>query len=385
VTHVAYVVSRWGEPTQTFVRREAEAIMASGVTVTAYSIKRPASNGGVPVTWLSPLEVARGTIRAVARHPIRTIRRLTRVLKASARHNALPQLAAACVGLAWSVRTEHPPDHLHCHFGWVSATATWVLGNALEVPYSVVLHAFELHTERLIDGFTRLPLDDAVAVFTISERDRQIVRERWSIPARVLRMGVPPEWTTPAVDRETNLIVSVGSLTAKKGHDALIRAFSRLPSTWRLTIAGEGPMRSELERLARALGLSERVDLVGHVDEDSVKALVARASIFALACIEAASGDRDGIPVAIMEAMALGTPVVTTEAGAIPELVEGAGVLVSPGRVDLLAAALSELAHDTERRVALGAAGQNRINEGWSSQRQAHEVLSVVRAREASS
>lgn len=379
MTHIGYVVSRWGEPTQTFVRREVAAIRERGVTVSVYSIKRPRSHGDLPVTWLNPVEVVGGVIGAFLRHPLRVSRRLARVLSRSARHNAAPQFAAACVGLAWSVRSHARPDHLHCHFGWVSATATWALGGELGVPYSIVLHAFDLHTDRLLDSFTRIPLDDAAAVFTISERDRALVGERWGIRARLLRMGVPRGWSELQAVRDLTRVVSVGSLTPKKGHDVLIRAFAQLPPSFRLTIAGEGPMRGELERLARSLKVSDRVELVGHMDEHSIRDLVAGSSVFVLASVETADGDRDGIPVAIMEAMALGTPVVASDVGAIAELVEEAGVLVPPGRVDLLAAALIQLARDDERRASLGVASQARIHEGWTTERQAQRVLSIVR------
>src|SRR5690606_19539686 len=113
---------------------------------------------------------------------------------------------------------------------------------------------------------------------------------------------------------------------------------------WRLTIAGDGPERSRLEQLVDQMQLRGRVTLVGARSEDDVRELLQRASVACLACIESPDGNRDGIPVALIEAMASGVPVVTTRVGAISELVEGAGTLVEPCDPDALAAALDRMA-----------------------------------------
>lgn len=367
MTDLVYIVSRWGEPTQTFVRREAEAVQGRGVSVRALSLKPlGVATSSVSALYLGPLRVVFGFIAAFGRRPLRVAGGIALLVRGSQRRNVPRQLVAFAVGGAWAATGRVDGASLHAHFGWVAATACWSAARLTGGSFSVVLHAFELHDPRYSDDFTVTVLRRADAVFTISERDRAIVEKRWGIRARVLRMGVSGPWLSTArsvVDQ--GLVVSVGSLVSKKGHDVLIQAMAQLP-TWRARIVGDGPLRSELQGLIDGLGLGERVELVGSKDEVSVRALVAEAQVFALACVDTPSGDRDGIPVALMEAMALGVPVVSTRVGAIPELVEGAGVLVEPGSPEALAAAIESLDDQEENRLH-GWACWARIREGWTS------------------
>lgn len=390
---ICYVTSRWGEPTQTFVRREATAV-AQQVPVSALSLKRPVpanTDDAIACTHLGPVAVALGFARAAARHPVRVARVIGTVLRRARMRNVPALLVATAAGVAWAGAGRVTPQvWLHAHFGWVSAASAWAAARVAGVPYSVVLHAFELHQTALVDGFTPVPLRDAAQVFTISELDRAEVEHRWGVRPSVLRMGVPRSWLVsadaggkdkdPDVVREPDLVVAVGSLVPKKGHDVLIDAIARAQHPWRLTIVGEGPERARLERLVDARGLGGRVSLVGLLSEAEVRALYRRAWLACLACVESPDGNRDGIPVALMEAMASGVPVVTTKLGAIPELVDGAGVLVEPGDPDQLATALDELA-DPSAREASAARGRRRIeDDGWLVEEQARTITGLVRS-----
>ena len=364
---VGYVVSRWGEPTQTFVRREAGAVKRSGVDVVAFSLKRPVACGlSLPVVHPGVVRLAQGMFSACRSAPHAVARVLWAVLRHSNPRNTLHQMGAALVGISWAGRGLSV-DHLHSHFGWVSATAAWAASQVSGVPYSVTLHAFEIHTERLNDGFTPVPLRSATGVFCISEFDAEQVALRHGLQVGVVRMGVPESWLEehePAPPRRGNLLLSVGSLVEKKGHGDLCRAVGRVRG-WVLEIVGEGPLRPQLERLIADLGLGDRVRLLGLRSEDDVRDRLRSAAAFSLACRPANNGDRDGIPVALMEAMALGVPVITTRVGGIPELVAGAGVLVEPGDIAGLAAGIEQMA-DPARRKEVAAAGRERIASSWT-------------------
>ncbi len=335
-----YVVSRWGAPTQTFVRREASEVVAAGGQVSVLSLRAPLTEASsLPVTHLSAPRVLFGATRTLWRRPRTAAGLVLQIVGMASPRNLVRQLWACLVGLAWASRGDRC-DLIHAHFGWVSATAAWALGRMTGTRYTVVLHAFELHDTRYLDRFTPVPLRGATHLFTISASDAALVEKRWGIHAEVLRMGVPDallEKPQPMPDREPWLIVAVGSLVRKKGHDVLLAALARSDPRWRLVIAGEGPERRALEHEVRRLGLADRVQLRGHLGELEVESLVRRAAVCALACKEAPSGDRDGIPVALMEAMAMATPVVSSNIGGIPELVEDCGILVPPGDVAALA------------------------------------------------
>jgi glycosyltransferase involved in cell wall biosynthesis len=247
----------------------------------------------------------------------------------------------------------------------------------------VVLHAFELHDRRYLDGFTPLPLRVARRVFVISRRDVSIVRDRWAVDAALLRMGVPRAWLVSGderrqIEHDRSLVVSVGSLIPKKGHHVLLRALALADPSWRLEVAGEGSDRGALESLARQLGLEGRVRFLGLVPEGDVRALVDRARVMCLASIVTPDGDRDGVPVALMEAMARRVPVVSTDVGAIAELVEGAGLLVPPSDPEALARALDSL-RDDSLHERLGAAAEGRIEADYVAEDVAAAVVELAR------
>jgi colanic acid/amylovoran biosynthesis glycosyltransferase len=377
---IAYVVSRWGEPTQTFVRREAEAVAALGVDVSALSLKRPRPTSvDVPVTRLRPAAVVLGCAAAFVRHPRRVAGVVAAVLGRASLRNVLPLLAAALTGVAWASRGAGRGAHLHAHFGWVAATAAWAAARVTGCPYSVVLHAFELHTRARHDRFTPIPLREATQVFAISSGDARWVAETFDLGVDVLRMGVPRPWLLEG-DRTTVdawHIVSVGSLLPKKGHDVLLRALAQADEHWSLTIVGEGPEREALDRLAVELGIADRVRLAGRLDETQVRELLDHATVSVLACRIAPDGDRDGIPVSLMEAMARRVPVISTRVSAIVELVDGAGIVVEPDDPAAIASALDELSAPA-RRDELAECGRQRVADDFVVERSAARVISLV-------
>ena len=123
-------------------------------------------------------------------------------------------------------------------------------------------------------------------------------------PRRMARRG-------PAVGPHGWWVVAVGSLVPKKGHHTLIEALALADDRWRLTIIGDGPTRQSLTRLAE-FGVAGRVDLIGALSEDAVRAALRSAGVCALACAVTPDGDRDGIPVALIGGDGCGTAVVTT-------------------------------------------------------------------------
>jgi glycosyltransferase involved in cell wall biosynthesis len=304
---------------------------------------------------------------------------LAAVLTRSRLANIPRQAAAALTGLAWAGRRQvTSDDHLHAHFGWVAATAAWAAATVSGASFSVVLHAFELHKPALIDRFTPVPLRAAHQVFTISRCDAEIVADRYGVPASVVRMGVTAGWLEPiAGARDPWSIVSIGSLVAKKGHDHLLGALAAADPRWRLEIVGDGPLRASLRSRRDDLGLADRVTFAGLVDEAGVRRLLDRAAVCCLACVEAPDGDRDGIPVALMEAMARGAAVVTTRVGAIEELVDGAGLLVDPGDDAALATAIDSL-RDDGVRAKYAAAGRARVAEDFTVEQAAARVAALA-------
>jgi glycosyltransferase involved in cell wall biosynthesis len=187
--------------------------------------------------------------------------------------------------------------------------------------------------------------------------------------ARVVlaRLGVDtdvPSSTAP----EPDLVVAVGSLQETKGHHVLIDAvalLARRDVRVRCVIVGEGGMRRRLEEQVARLGLTDRVTLPGHLSRGEALALMARASVVALASMQSADEGVDGIPIALMEAMARGRPCVSTRVSGIPELVlDGqTGLLVEEHDPGALAGALERVLGDPALAARLGSRGRQHVKE----------------------
>ncbi|MFV2070018.1 MAG: glycosyltransferase, partial [Pirellulales bacterium] len=171
-------------------------------------------------------------------------------------------------------------------------------------------------------------------------------------------------------------------LVPKKGLDVLLRAMAQLiraDSTLRLEVVGEGPEKDALRTLASELQLDGRVAWHGAQDNHTVSGMMGRATLFVLPCRVDAAGDRDGIPVVLIEAMACGRCVVTGDLVTIRELVihDQTGWLVAPGDVDALAHGLAVLLREPERRRRLSQAGRRHVEQAFSLTR------NVARLQEA--
>ena len=153
----------------------------------------------------------------------------------------------------------------------------------------------------------------------------------------------------------------------KKGVAHTLRAIAALRQQGQavhLSIAGNGPLRASLEQLSVDLQLSDAVEFIGDIAHDRVADWLAGLDVFVLACCEDSKGDRDGIPVALMEAMQLGVPVVSTALSGIPELVvhRQTGLLAEPGDPASLARQLAALLDSAELRGDLGKAGRQHVS-----------------------
>jgi glycosyltransferase involved in cell wall biosynthesis len=172
-------------------------------------------------------------------------------------------------------------------------------------------------------------------------------------------------------------IFGLARLVPKKGFDTLLEALAKLDKAdqkktpFFCTLAGDGPERERLAELALHLGISDRVRFLGEVPNSAVPSLLRASDVMILPCKVDARGDRDGIPVALMEAMAAGVPVVSGDLPTIRELITDRvhGLLVPPGDAEALAGVLGELAAQPTLRVALGVAGKNRVKEEFSSEK----------------
>jgi glycosyltransferase involved in cell wall biosynthesis len=171
-------------------------------------------------------------------------------------------------------------------------------------------------------------------------------------------------------------------MVEKKGFPILMRAAAMLAAEgieFELAIIGDGPQRDELERLANGLGLANKVYFPGFLPIEEVIGTYRYADVFALTPIVAHDGDRDGLPNAIIEAMACGVPVVSTNVGGVPELVvhEQTGLLAQPGNVQEIAQYLERALIDQPLRQKITANAWRRVARDHDADRNAHALGSV--------
>lgn len=228
--------------------------------------------------------------------------------------------------------------HLHIHFAHVP-TQIGMYGAAMAgIPFTVMAHANDIFERGLL---LARKAERARKFLTISAYNRAYLERIGVAPEHlaVVRCGVSFPVREELPSRERRLLPRIGTLgrlVEKKGVDVLIRTVGQLRD-WghevELVIAGDGPLRGELEALAAALKLGDRVRFAGNLPHAEVRGWMHDLDMFVLACKPDANGDMDGIPVVLMEAMSQQVPVVSTRLSGIPELViDGeTGLLADPG------------------------------------------------------
>ena len=199
-------------------------------------------------------------------------------------------------------------------------------------------------------------------------------------------MGVDAQrFTRSRPHPETGPVVAVGRLVEKKGFRYLIEALATPDgqAVERLVIVGTGPLRGELEELARQLGVAGRVEFAGARPPEAVKALLEEAVVLAMPCVVATDGDRDSMPVVVKEALAMEVPVVVSDEVGLPEIVRDEwGRLVPPADSAALAAALRELLElGAPERAAMGARGREFIEVACDVHAEAAKLARLVARR----
>jgi glycosyltransferase involved in cell wall biosynthesis len=386
---VAYVAGAFPLPSETFVYREVRGLRKRGWTITAVGLRLPPGGAAVEADLERDRMTVYGpdlgaTLAAWASelftHPLRSLRTLATVVAdavapgeplSPGQRLKLPAQALAGMGLAHRLR-EKGVEHIHCHFAHAPTTVSMYSAMQMGVSFSFMGHANDLFQRRSI---LKKKLRRAAFVACISQWHREwygSIEPDLAGKYEVIRCGVDVENQAAhplEASEETALkILTICRLMEKKGIETLIRAAAELNRRGipaRLTIAGDGPDRTRLEKIATELNCGSWLRWLGRVEHSTVPALLAKADVFALPCREDSHGDRDGIPVVLMEAMACETPVVSGDLPAIRELIENraSGLLVDGNDPAGLADKLAMLWGDPRLRARLAEGGKKRVIE----------------------
>jgi colanic acid/amylovoran biosynthesis glycosyltransferase len=260
----------------------------------------------------------------------------------------------------------------------------------LQAPIVTTFHGYDMseYVRRRGPGCYRRLLAAGDLFLPVSDRWRARLIDMGADPTRVRvhRMGVDCRRIVPRsapIPRAPRRVLSVARLVEKKGIEFGIRAFavlSRARPDVNYLVIGDGELRSRLERLAVTLGVGGRVQFAGLEPHGSVVRALQEADVFLAPSVTAASGDEEGISVAVMEAMAAGLPVVATRHSGTPELLlDGeTGFLAEERDVPGLAAALCYLLENPEQRTAMGLKGRARILAEYNAESQNDRLAAIL-------
>ncbi len=395
---VGYIVSGWPRLSETFILNEVLAVERSGVPLRIFSIKDP---DGEPVHarvaqvrarvtylslrghWKSALQA---NLRLFCRQPGRYCRALLQALRYR-RWIVLQRFFQA--GYLAHELSREPVAHLHAHFAHAPAPVAMFTHQLTGIPYTFTAHAKDIYIKTPPE-LLRAEAQQAQAVITCTEYNRQYLSSRIG-PAshgklHCIYHGLDLSQFQLAWPRVSDpgppVILSVARLVEKKGLSDLILAagiLRRRGLSFQVEIIGDGPQHQALENQVTQLGLNDCVRLVGAQTHDMVCRAYQRASIFALSCIVAGDGDRDGIPNVLLEAMGSGVPVVSTPVSGIPELIESEhdGLLVPPSNPARLADALDRLLTQPELSERLARAAKAKIEAHFSIDRSSTQLVAL--------
>jgi glycosyltransferase involved in cell wall biosynthesis len=399
---IGYLASHYPAVAHAFLLREVRALRAAGVDVRTFSIHRATAEELLAVrdreeaeqTYAvlppRPAELILTHMLALLRAPRRYLSTLTFALR-----RANPGLRGRSWGLfyfaeaimLWRAARRQGVRHLHAVFADVATDVAllttryggqgWTWSLAVHGP----VEFYDVQLNHLAEKIGAARFAVAISNFGRSQLMTVSDHDRWS-DIHVVRMGIEPQ--AFAVDGERSRsdppnILCVGRLVHIKGQALLLEALARLRgsgTSCRLTLVGEGPNRGELERFADRLGVSEQVTFAGAVGQDEIRSIYRAADIFCLPSMA------EGLPVVLMEAMALELPVVTTRIFGIPELVEDerTGLLVSPGRLDELVGALDRLLGDPDLCERLGREARRKVLAEFDVNQSARQLREVLNA-----
>jgi glycosyltransferase involved in cell wall biosynthesis len=375
---LGYLLSHYPTAGHTFMLREVTRLRTLGWDISVVAIHPPVAGARLSsaeaaearrafyVTRAGLRYVLLAHLAVLAKRPAAYVRTWITALRMADWH---PGRALACtVYFVESVVVGHYLEtrgvgHVHTHF---SSTVGLLVHRLFPLSLSVTFHGPDEFENP--SGFRLAQKVEASRfVVAISSYARsQLIRHAPGADAEaieVVPLGVEPARVTPNAWRPAPSpfrLVSAGRLAAVKGHQVLLDALDevrRVRPDVVLHLAGDGPERARLERHVRARRLDAHVVFEGLLDQTALEALYRRADAFVLASFA------EGVPVVLMEAMALGIPCIATWVNGVPELIESGreGLLVAPGDRAALAAAMVELMTDADRRRRIGLAGRAKV------------------------
>ena len=388
----AYLFERFPSFGQTFCYREVAEFARQSVTPPIFSIRNPKDEPPQDfdarvvrrVHYLPEEKELLDDVRRASKKGKLTMEITGALNEWGRRTDFLRLYQAVYVGLRLR---EMGIRHIHAHFAGMAARTAFWTSRFFPVTFSFTAHANDIFAPRDFEiGLDKL-VDAASVIVTETDYAAQFLRERFPERAdhiqRIYNGLNLVEFTRADFSSTPPLIVAVGRLIAKKGFADLIRACGLLAEaekSFQCEIIGEGPLENELRAQIEQLNLENRVTLSGAKPQREVRQRLAAANVFVLPSVVDAQGGMDNLPTVIMEAMAAGLPVISTDIGGISEMVvqNETGFLVQSGNEVALAAAIEKVIDDSLSARRLGHAGYHRAQEFFAIEKNVRELFALL-------
>lgn len=381
---IAYIMSRFPHLPETFILREMIALEELGWDVRPYplivqnqSVVHSEALDWIKRThrlpWIS-WEILVANLRQFLRTPNRYLLTLGRIFleNLSSPKFLLRAIAIFPKAILMGERMKNEGImHVHAHYATHPALAAWIIHQMAEIPFSVTVHAHDIFVETTM---LTVKLDAATFIVSISYFNKEYLTriggKSIGEKIQIVRCGIKPSsYSVNGTEKSTDAsfrIVSTGSLQPYKGQSYLIEACKSLLDRgvpFSCKIIGGGVLWETLKKQVKDLGLEEIVELTGPRTQDEVSRLLAAANCYVQPSVVMPSGKMEGIPVALMEALACELPVVASDLSGIPELVRHmeTGLLVPPRNAEAIADALEWVHQNAEQANLLALAGRGLV------------------------
>ncbi|PZV11243.1 MAG: colanic acid biosynthesis glycosyltransferase WcaL [Leptolyngbya sp.] len=394
--NIAYLVNQYPKTSHSFIRREIVALEAAGVPISRFSIRSlaaeiidEADKQEASKTRYVLQKGASGllgsTINVALNHPWRFLKAVQ--LAYTVGHSSdrglvyhLAYLAEACVLFRWFNQAKI--SHVHTHFGTNSATVAMLCHELGGPSYSITVHGPEEFDKpqaiSLTEKIERAAFVVSVCSFGRSQLYRWCSHQQWS-KIQVIRCGVDemflkqPYTPLPSQPR----FVCVGRLSEQKGHLLLVEAAGQLAAeghNFKLVLVGDGPLRGQIESMIHQYHLENHVEITGWATNEQVQQQILAAQVMVVPSFA------EGLPVVIMESLALGRPVISTYIAGIPELVQPgkSGWLVPSGSVSALKEAMQVAIHTPlDQLEQMGKTGAKLVAQNHNAETEAKKLATL--------
>jgi len=316
------------------------------------------------------------------RHPLRVLKAIFFLFLGGSLRNLLKNAVVFPKAL-WltQVALRANITHIHAHWGTTTSTMAMIASIVTGIPWSMTLHRGDIAENNLL--LTKFEIASFVRFISEDGRKLAEVLVKARMPQRtcVIHLGIRvPELSNELATLNAKpVILCPAQLIERKGQNYLLESIFLLKQRGtciQLWLASTGESKQKYEEQARRLGISDSVEFLGTVAHEKILSMYQNQEVD----IVALPSLHEGIPVALIEAMAYGIPVVGTNVGGTPELVgEGAGLMVPPRNPVALADALDNIIHSEDLRKKLSILGRTKVIEGWDAGKTTDQLLSAIR------